>query len=154
MKYIDPEKLIAEIEMLKEETPIGICEYDKGVENGRMEVITSLQSTIDSLQQEQPEVDFAGKQLHGEIKLREERIDEQVRSFKDLQEAYVQLVEERERMLKKSFKAHKIAYPDGTCIYRTKSLMSEDLQVAGFERGDELRLVIVKTPLAKIVEER
>lgn len=53
-KYIDADKLIAEIERLKEETPIGICEYDKGEENGRMEVLTSLQSTIDSLQQEQP----------------------------------------------------------------------------------------------------
>ena len=53
MKYIDAEKLIAEIERLKEETPIGICEYDKGEENGRMEVLTSLQSTIVSLQQEQ-----------------------------------------------------------------------------------------------------
>ena len=58
MKYIDAEKLIAEIERLKEETPIGICEYDKGEENGRMEVITSLQSTIVSLQQEQAEVDL------------------------------------------------------------------------------------------------
>lgn len=53
-KYIDAEKLISEIERLKEETPIGICEYDKGEENGRMEVLTSMQSTIDSLQQEQP----------------------------------------------------------------------------------------------------
>ena len=52
MKYIDAEKLKAEIERLKEETPIGICEYDKGEENGRMEVLTSLRSTIDSLQQE------------------------------------------------------------------------------------------------------
>lgn len=57
-KYIDAEKLISEIERLKEETPIGICEYDKGEENGRMEVLISLQSTIASLQQEQPEVDL------------------------------------------------------------------------------------------------
>ena len=90
--------------------------------------------------------------LKADIELREERIDELVRSFKDLQEAYEQLVAEREQMLKKSFKAHKIAYPDGTCIYRTKSLISEDLYVAGFERGDELRLVIVKTPLAQIIK--
>lgn len=58
MKYIDADKLKAEIERLKEETPIGICEYDKGEENGRMEVLISLQSTIDSLQQEQPAVDL------------------------------------------------------------------------------------------------
>ena len=55
-KYIDAEKLVAEIERLKEETPIGICEYDKGEENGRMEVLTSLQSTIASLQQGQPKM--------------------------------------------------------------------------------------------------
>ena len=54
-KYIDAEKLISEIERLKEETPIGICEYDKGEENGRMEVLTSLRTTIDSFQQKQPE---------------------------------------------------------------------------------------------------
>lgn len=53
-KYIDSEKLIAEIERLKEETPIGICEYDKGEENGRYEVLNHLLSTITSLQQEQP----------------------------------------------------------------------------------------------------
>lgn len=53
-KYIDAEKLIAEIERLKEETPIGICEYDKGEENGRYEVLNHLLSTITSLQQEQP----------------------------------------------------------------------------------------------------
>lgn len=57
-RYIDADKLIAEIERLKEETPIGICEYEQGEENGRMEVLTSLQSTIDSLRQEQPEVDL------------------------------------------------------------------------------------------------
>ncbi len=54
-KYIDADKLMAEIERLKEETPIGICEYDKGEENGRMEVLTSLRSTIISLQQVPPE---------------------------------------------------------------------------------------------------
>lgn len=64
-KYIDAEKLIAEIERLKEETPIGICEYDKGEENGRMEVLTSLQSTIDSLQHEQPDnmIQWTGNNL-------------------------------------------------------------------------------------------
>ena len=60
-KYIDAEKLKADIERLKEETFIGICEYDKGQENGRMEVLTSLQSTIDSLQQEQ----LPGIEEHG-----------------------------------------------------------------------------------------
>ena len=54
MKYIDADKLIAEVERLKEETPIGICEYDKGEENGRYEVLNHLLSTIASLQQEQP----------------------------------------------------------------------------------------------------
>ena len=62
MKYIDADKLIAEIERLKEETPIGICEYDKGEENGRYEVLNHLLSTITSLKQEQPEVDL-GKEI-------------------------------------------------------------------------------------------
>lgn len=58
MKYIDADRLIAEIGRLKEETCIGICEYDKGEENGRMEVLTSLQSTIDSLQQDKAAVEL------------------------------------------------------------------------------------------------
>lgn len=55
-KYIDAEKLIAEIERLKEETPIGICEYDKGEENGRYEALNQLLSTITSLRQKQPKL--------------------------------------------------------------------------------------------------
>lgn len=49
----EKEQIRAEIERLKEETAIGICEYDKGEENGRMEVLTSLLSFIDSLPEEQ-----------------------------------------------------------------------------------------------------
>ena len=94
------------------------------------------------------------EKLQLDMSLRDERIDELVRSFRDLKEEYEKLMEEREKMLKGSFKAHKISYPDGTFIYRTKSLMQEDLWNRGFERGDELRLVIVKTPLAKIVEKK
>lgn len=66
-KYIDAEKLIAEIERLKEETNIGICEYDKGEENGRFEVLNHLLSTITSLQQEQPDnedIDKVAQELY------------------------------------------------------------------------------------------
>ena len=51
----------AEIERLKEETAIGICEYDKGEENGRMEVLTSLLSFIDSLPDENPEPEICSR---------------------------------------------------------------------------------------------
>lgn len=64
MKLIDADQLIAEIERLKEETPIGICEYDKGEENGRYEVLNHLLSTITSLQQEQSEVDLEKEIKH------------------------------------------------------------------------------------------
>lgn len=81
MKYIDADKLIAEIDRLKEETPIGICEYDKGVENGRMEVITSLQSTIDSLQQEQQKTEIPNTLICKEnlVKYLEPKIEQQAR---------------------------------------------------------------------------
>ena len=92
--------------------------------------------------------------LKADIELREERIDELVRSFKDLQEAYEELVAEREKMLKKSLRVQKVKCGLYTFIYRTKHLVEQDLSRLGFERGDELRLVIVKTPLAKIVEKR
>lgn len=92
--------------------------------------------------------------LKADIELREERIDELVRSLKDLQEAYESLCAEREIMLNCSQPAHKINYPDGTFIFRTKSLIMDDLDRWGYERGDQLRFVIVKTPLAKIVEKK
>lgn len=58
MKYIDSEKLIAEIERLKDGIGIGLCEYDAGEENGKMEILIELSSFIATLQQEQPEVDL------------------------------------------------------------------------------------------------
>lgn len=54
MKYIDAEKLIAEIERWKDGIGIGLCEYDAGEENGKMEILIKLSSLITSLQQEQP----------------------------------------------------------------------------------------------------
>lgn len=53
-KYIDAEKLIAEIERLKDGIGIGLCEYDAGEEDGKMEILIELSSFITSLQQEQP----------------------------------------------------------------------------------------------------
>lgn len=53
MKYIPAEKLIAEIERLKDGIGIGLCEYDAGEENGKMEILIKLSSLITSLRQEQ-----------------------------------------------------------------------------------------------------
>ena len=92
--------------------------------------------------------------MRTDLELREARIDELVRSFKDMQEAYEQLVEEREKMLKKSLRVQKVKCGLYTFIYRTKHLVEQDLSRLGYEKGDELRLVIVKTPLAKIIEKR
>lgn len=74
MKYIDADKLIAEIERLKDGIGIGLCEYDAGEENGKMEILTGLSSFVTSHQQEQPNnmiqwtgnnlkevIDFTGK---------------------------------------------------------------------------------------------
>lgn len=46
------ERIIAEIKRLKCETHIGVCEYDQGVENGRMEVLDALLKFIDSMHKE------------------------------------------------------------------------------------------------------
>ena len=97
---------------------------------------------------------LAAQKRKEELELREERIDELVRSFRDLQEEYEKLMEEREQMLKKSLKVTKITYNDGLFIYRSKTLTRADLSALGYEKGDELRLVIVKTPLAKIIEKK
>lgn len=42
-------ELIALLDAEKEETSIGLCEYDAGHENGRMEVIMSLTEKIKAL---------------------------------------------------------------------------------------------------------
>lgn len=49
----DMEIFRKELDRLKEETAIGLSEWDNGVENGRMEVINALKEKIDSMQQEQ-----------------------------------------------------------------------------------------------------
>lgn len=69
MKYIDAEKLFAEIERLKEETCIGICEYDSGEEHGRFEVLNHLLSTITSLQQEQQEEELNEETITNEFRI-------------------------------------------------------------------------------------
>ena len=130
----------------------------KAIEKAARNVYESwMGGTMDDVRRDMVELGKvlnARKEEYDEIKLREERIDEIVRSFKDLKEDYEKMVEEREKMLKNSFKAHKINYPDGTFIFRTKSIISDDMEERGFERGDELKFVIVKTPLAKIIEKK
>lgn len=58
MKYIDADRLRAEIERLKEGVGIGLSEYEAGYHNGAGEVCNEILSVIDSLQQEQPDVDL------------------------------------------------------------------------------------------------
>lgn len=48
-EYISKETLMEWLLLAKEETTIGICEYDKGEENGRMDVIYFLTNQINSL---------------------------------------------------------------------------------------------------------
>lgn len=48
-KYIDADKLKAEIERLKEEVGIGLSEYDMGYENGRGEAYNKILAFLDSL---------------------------------------------------------------------------------------------------------
>ena len=47
--YINRDELLALLDAEKEETSIGLCEYDAGHENGRMEVIMSLTEKIKAL---------------------------------------------------------------------------------------------------------
>jgi len=47
--YINRDELMALLDAEKEETSIGLCEYDAGHENGRMEVIMSLTEKIKTL---------------------------------------------------------------------------------------------------------
>lgn len=45
-------KIKKELERLKEETSIGLSEYENGVEQGRMEIINALSVLLESMQEE------------------------------------------------------------------------------------------------------
>ena len=58
-KYIDVEKLIAEITRIDNEHPVHISErYEDGVDDGYHGCCDEIVAVIESLQQEQPEVDI------------------------------------------------------------------------------------------------
>ena len=77
MKYIDSEKLTAEIERLKEPNQPYLSDFENGCIEGHNNVIDDILSLITSLQQDQPEVDlekfaeniktFQGRYKHPEI---------------------------------------------------------------------------------------
>lgn len=46
------QKIRKELARLKEETSIGLSEYDAGFENGRMEILNALSIFLDSMQEE------------------------------------------------------------------------------------------------------
>ena len=48
----DKEKILAEIERLKEDISIGLCAYDAGEENGKSEICDKILSFINSLPEE------------------------------------------------------------------------------------------------------
>lgn len=48
---VDKQIITDEINRLIDETAIGTCEYDAGVETGRMEVLTKLRDFVSSLQE-------------------------------------------------------------------------------------------------------
>lgn len=49
VEYISKDALMSLFDAEKEETSIGLCEYDAGHENGRMEVIMTLTEKIKTL---------------------------------------------------------------------------------------------------------
>ena len=48
-EYIRKDVILSLLEQEKEDTGIGLCEYDAGHENGRMEVIESLTDKLNKL---------------------------------------------------------------------------------------------------------
>ena len=46
------QKIREEVERLKEETSIGLSEYENGIEQGRMEIINALSIFLDSMKEE------------------------------------------------------------------------------------------------------
>lgn len=62
-KYIDANKLIAEIERLKEPYHPYLSDFENGCREGRNNVLDDILSFITSLQQEQPEVDLENEKF-------------------------------------------------------------------------------------------
>ena len=155
-KYIDAEKLIAEIERLKEETPIGICEYEKGEENGRMEVLTSLQSTIASLQQAQPDnmIQWTGNNLKEVIDFtgKSPRFEEWFKSWEEF-ETYVHQHNDILKLFCEDGSHYEV--PKGAWIvkspdgYNLPSVAKYIQQPAEWSEEDELFLGVCKNALSK-----
>ena len=49
MIVVDKQIIIDEVNRLIDETAIGTCEYDAGVEEGRMEILTTIRDFMSSL---------------------------------------------------------------------------------------------------------
>lgn len=50
MELIEKAAIVAEIERIKEDAGIGLCAYDMGEENGKLQVCDKLLSFIDSIE--------------------------------------------------------------------------------------------------------
>ena len=75
----DREIFKAELDRLKEETSIGLSEWENGVEHGRMEIINALYKTLDSMQEEPTIPDIVDE--HYREMLGEELVSEDLDSF-------------------------------------------------------------------------
>lgn len=139
MKYIDANRLKAEIERLKEETTIGICEYDKGEENGRFEVLNHLLSTITSLQQEQPSEDLekASEESWAVYEYRETPRGLYSSCYVDGFKAGAQW--QKEQMMKDAVEGYVNYYEDSGGI-----LMAEAQVGCPYHNGDKVKIIIVK----------
>ena len=139
-KYIDAEKLIAEIERLKEETPIGICEYDKGEENGRYEVLNHLLSTITSLQQEQPELDLekAAEQYSQNILAGGEDM------FDAIADGFIAGAKwDEEQMKKNAVDGHCFVSPVDSSVLFVQTEHFENKK--GFRHGETCKVIVLKS---------
>lgn len=132
----------AELDRLKDETSIGLSEWENGVEHGRMEVINALYKALDSMQEEpvnddlEDEITRYCNPMLGRIcdawnkqQPVELNLGVVARHFADWQ---------KQQMLKDavdaeiSFRFHRL------------SIDLKDNGIEGFECGDKVKIIIIK----------
>ena len=81
MKLTDKEIFKAELDRLKQETSIGLSEWENGVEHGRMEIINSLYKTLDSMQENIDSINVREKMDVPNIHILSDGIEEAAKEY-------------------------------------------------------------------------
>ena len=136
------EALVAEIEHQKEETSIGLNEWENGEEHGRMEVINALQEKIKSMQGEPANDDFE-KEMNDFFLTMQVQDNEYINedTFRSIARHFAEW--QKQQMMKDAVEATLyFDYGDKTGFYGMVEL--HDIPMKDMEDGDKVKVLVIK----------